>query len=509
MNGGNGGGGTIGSQPLTIIERTDAVFDWTTSNGVVRYVQQEEHIGEFPLIIAGGTYRVTLDGVTKEFVMQKKAEVNSNRDRYEFQLGDISIDSGGGNEGDYYITFFDNGDDRHFEFGIKTTDDTHNFKIEYIHKGEISLVISPDDLALNDEDYPENGYYAKTINLLISSDLSYVMKITINGVEVEEALKYKDVTMDGETMTVPHFGNMGLMGMGEDTGEQYFIMCWGGNFMINFSPEITVTDFKLDFLGLPGASELDTLETLIDESGVLEDTEGTVTEKVEELIGKAEELDVFMCIPNANGLFKSVKTFPSKAVVNLPNATNVYQCFSYWGKDSIPMVEEITVNAPNINVSNNQSCMGQMFVFNYCVKKIVLNMPDDCQYMSITFSNAQSLEDVVLNFSTKNITEYISTFNNSTVKRIIGILDFSSATSVNNMFFGCFNLEEVTFEPNTLSLSISLASSNKLTSDSIQSIINGLATVETAQNLTLHTAVVAKLTEEQILTIQNKNWNVL
>ena len=35
-------------------------------------------------------------------------------------------------------------------------------------------------------------------------------------------------------------------------------------------------------------TEIDALETLIDESGVLEDTEGTATEKVEELIDKAK-----------------------------------------------------------------------------------------------------------------------------------------------------------------------------------------------------------------------------
>ena len=35
-------------------------------------------------------------------------------------------------------------------------------------------------------------------------------------------------------------------------------------------------------------TEIDAIEDLIDESGVLEDTEGTVTEKVEELIDKAK-----------------------------------------------------------------------------------------------------------------------------------------------------------------------------------------------------------------------------
>ena len=253
-------------------------------------------------------------------------------------------------------------------------------------------------------------------------------------------------------------------------------------------------------------SEMDALETLIDESGVLEDTEGTVTEKVEELIDKAEELDAFMCIPNANGLFKSVKSFPNKTVVNLPNATNVYQCFSYWSQGSFPMVEELIVNAPNIDVSNYQACMGQMFLFNYCVKKIVLNMPDDCQHMNSTFSNTKGLEEVDLNFSTKKITVYANAFQNSTVKKIIGVLDFFSATNVTNMFNNCTNLEEATFAPNTLSISISLAQSSLLTSASIQSIVDGLATVTTAQTLTLNKAIV--LTDEQKSTINAKGWTL-
>ena len=253
-------------------------------------------------------------------------------------------------------------------------------------------------------------------------------------------------------------------------------------------------------------TEIDNLENLIDESGVLEDTEGTVAEKVGELIDKAEELDTFMCIRGASQLFYTSNTFPSKAVVNLPNATNVYQAFAYWNTEPIPIVEELTVNAPNINVNNNQSCMGQMFHYNYGVKKVVLNMPDEVQYMYATFGNTPNLEEVVLNFITKNIIQYNTAFKCPKLKRIIGVLDFSSATAVTNMFINCNSLEEVRFEPNTLSLSISLSSSSELTNESIQSIIDGLATVETAQTLTLNSAIV--LTDEQKATINAKGWTL-
>ena len=216
--------------------------------------------------------------------------------------------------------------------------------------------------------------------------------------------------------------------------------------------------------------------------------------------------DLFAYIKDANMLFHSAKSFPTRAVVNLPNANTVYQAFAYWNAEPIPMVEELTVNAPNINVGLSGNCMGQMFAFNNGVKKIILNMPDESQYMNSTFTLSKALEEVVLNFSTKNIKEYNTSFGNSTVKRIIGILDFSSATTVNNVFVSCNNLEEVTFAPNTLSLSISLANSSKLTADSVQSIIDGLATVETAQTLTLNKAIA--LTDEQKATINAKGWTL-
>jgi hypothetical protein len=127
--------------------------------------------------------------------------------------------------------------------------------------------------------------------------------------------------------------------------------------------------------------------------------------------------------------------------------------------------------------------------------------------MRDTFNHCQKLEEIVLNFSTKNIIEYHYTFEISTaLKRIVGILDFSSATTVANMFGGCSGLEEVTFEPNTLSISISLGWSSKLTAESVQSIIDGLATVETAQTLTLNSAIT--LTDEQKATINAKGWTL-
>lgn len=252
---------------------------------------------------------------------------------------------------------------------------------------------------------------------------------------------------------------------------------------------------------IPDTGEL--IETLIDNSGALDSTEGTATEKVEKLIDKAEELGFFMLIINANQLFQKAHSFPTKAIVNLPNAINARETFANWIMSPIPVVEEITVNAPNITEAD------RTFWQSWGVEKIILNLSDKCQKLTITFTYARDVKEIVLNFPTQNITSYSQTFSLcSALEKIVGVLDFSSTTNVNMMFNGCPNLKDVTFEPNTLSISISLAQSSKLTSESIQSVIDGLATVTTAQTLTLHADVKARLTQTQLDTISGKNWNL-
>ena len=93
------------------------------------------------------------------------------------------------------------------------------------------------------------------------------------------------------------------------------------------------------------------------------------------------------------------------------------------------------------------------------------------------------------------------------LETINGEIDFSNVTNLGNILLGCYKLKDITIKPNSLKLSFFIPSP-VLSAESIQSIIDGLATVETAQTLTLHADVKAKLTEEQLATITNKNWNL-
>lgn len=69
-------------------------------------------------------------------------------------------------------------------------------------------------------------------------------------------------------------------------------------------------------------------------------------------------------------------------------------------------------------------------------------------------------------------------------------------------------LEYIRFVPSTIGFSISFSQSSVLSDDSIQSIIDGLATVTTACTLTLHATVKDKLTDEQKSTIESKGWTL-
>lgn len=100
--------------------------------------------------------------------------------------------------------------------------------------------------------------------------------------------------------------------------------------------------------------------------------------------------------------------------------------------------------------------------------------------------------------------------NCTNLKSILGALDFSECTACTIWLNGCGKLQDVSFVPNTIKISINFSPSPLLTKESIQSIIDGLAdlTDSDTQTLTLRATVGAKLTDEQKATITAKNWTL-
>lgn len=90
-------------------------------------------------------------------------------------------------------------------------------------------------------------------------------------------------------------------------------------------------------------------------------------------------------------------------------------------------------------------------------------------------------------------------------------INLSSVVYQNNFIDGLLSLEYIRFSANSIKLSIGFRQSAKLTTESVQSIIDGLAdlTGGTTQTLTLHANVGANLTDEQKAVITAKNWTLV
>lgn len=82
-----------------------------------------------------------------------------------------------------------------------------------------------------------------------------------------------------------------------------------------------------------------------------------------------------------------------------------------------------------------------------------------------------------------------------------------AATGVKDIFIMCLLLTNITGNPN-FKVSFSLENSPRLTHDSLMVVINGLQTVPTAQTLTLGTANLAKLTDEERKVATDKGWTL-
>lgn len=150
----------------------------------------------------------------------------------------------------------------------------------------------------------------------------------------------------------------------------------------------------------------------------------------------------------------------------------------------------------------------------------VKNLKFDCGYdlqpcsMDSCFRgcSAETLE--VPFMETVAMTSYNRCFQEmKNLKEIKTPIHASAAASFNycfNINSGATNLERIRFVAGSIAKSIPFSFASKLDDVSIQSIIDGLAdlTGGTAQTLTFHATVGAKLTDAQKATITAKNWTL-
>lgn len=194
--------------------------------------------------------------------------------------------------------------------------------------------------------------------------------------------------------------------------------------------------------------------------------------------------------------FTSLNIFgTSEVVLNLDSIRtggSLFNMFNVVNNNHIPntTVEHLTINCPAL-VANIQQMLYSTTAFDDTLKRVTFNVDtENCNNATNAFAGLRALEIV----DGKP-------------------LNCSSATVANraNMFAFCKALKEVRFVANSIKISISFNNCLSLSTDTIQSIIDGLAdlTGGTAQTLTLHATVGAKLTDTQKATITAKNWTLV
>lgn len=112
------------------------------------------------------------------------------------------------------------------------------------------------------------------------------------------------------------------------------------------------------------------------------------------------------------------------------------------------------------------------------LREVILDGVKSCKNFNSTFMGCTSLERVVCGeFGFTNIFRYM--FNGCiSLKTIDGVLDFSAVRDVSGMFTNCTSLREVRFVPGSISVDMGMSNCNSLSKESMQSLFDGLAEVE-------------------------------
>ena len=155
------------------------------------------------------------------------------------------------------------------------------------------------------------------------------------------------------------------------------------------------------------------------------------------------------------------------------------------------------------------------YIFAYCK---ITNLADRLRECGISEINLDSGANCSNVFQYSTITRLPkiklpkkpqSVFYYATKLEIIEELYFSENIITDIVFRDCSKLREVNVS-GTIPLSFNASQSPLLTEEDVANTIEHLAdlTGKTAQTITFHADVKAKLTEEQIATITNKNWTL-
>lgn len=189
----------------------------------------------------------------------------------------------------------------------------------------------------------------------------------------------------------------------------------------------------------------------------------------------------------------------NKSLWNLVFKNNTYKqaIFADFEGDTIPQLDYTTMTS-----------------FRYFARASAISHIDfyidsaSCTEFKDAFSSTPNLKTMV-GVNTSNATNVNGMFYFSAIEEIQQPFDLSKVNSSSNTLFAqrATRLKEVRIVNETLKYSTTFGS-DVLSNESIQSIIDGLATVETQQTLTLHSDVYAKITDEQYNSATKKGWAI-
>lgn len=160
-------------------------------------------------------------------------------------------------------------------------------------------------------------------------------------------------------------------------------------------------------------------------------------------------------------------------------------------------------------------------VRNTTVEHLFLNASQDGIITSIencfgaqTSSNADyKLKTITLNCNLSNCTNFNNMCNYMNALQVIDgtPIDFSSAASKQTPFVGCLELKEVRVKPQTMKTSFSFAGAQKLSNETVLSIIDGLVDLkwQASQTIEFGYFTSCDITEAQKTAMTTKNWTVV
>lgn len=153
--------------------------------------------------------------------------------------------------------------------------------------------------------------------------------------------------------------------------------------------------------------------------------------------------------------------------LNLASATELDQAFR--GKLGFKKLTFIN--------TNSITSMVEAFLGCTALREVILDGVKSCKSFKHTFNGCTSLERVELGESGFPQSFYGTFMNCSALKEIVGTLDFTVTKEATSAFSGCSALEEVRFEPDTISVELGFSSCNKLSRKSMLSLFDGLREV--------------------------------